>query len=146
MNGKQAHPCLLLGYGAYGINTDPYFDKSIFSLVDRGYLYCIGQIRGSSFNGIQWYHDGKLLQKMNTCIDFESCAKFLLQNNYTNHYQLVIQGRSAGGITIGHCLNMNPSLYNVAILDVPFVDCITTMLDDSIPLTIDDSLKVEVEL
>ena len=94
------------------------------------------QIRGSSFNGIEWYEDGKGLNKINSFIDFENSAKFLIRNNYTSPNQLVIHGGSAGGLLIGSCLNMNPQLYNVAIMNVPFVDIITTMLDDTMPLTI----------
>ena len=135
LDGSQSYPCYMYGYGAYGNIDDPSFDKYTLSLVDRGYLYCIPHLRGSKFYGPQWYKDGKLLKKKNTFKDFQTTAEYLIKKNYTSPNQLVIEGGSAGGLLVGACLNMNPSLYNVAIMRVPYVDCLTTMLNPNLPLT-----------
>jgi oligopeptidase B len=135
LDGKHSYPCYLYGYGAYGVIDDPSFDKYTMSLVDRGYLYCIPHLRGTKFYGPQWYQDGKLLKKKNTFKDFQTTAEYLIKNKYTSPDKLVIEGGSAGGLLVGACLNMNPSLYNVAIMRVPYVDCLTTMLNPDIPLT-----------
>lgn len=136
LDGKQSYPCYLYGYGSYGIIDDPTFDKYTMTLVDRGYLYCIANLRGSKFYGPKWYHEGKFLKKKNTFKDFQTIAQYLIHKNYTSSDKLVVEGGSAGGLLIANCINMNPSLYNIAILRVPFVDCLTTMLDSNAPLTI----------
>lgn len=136
LDGKQSYPCYLYGYSSYGMIDDPSFDAEYTSLVDRGYLYVIPNIRGSNFYGPKWYIDGKMLKKKNTFLDFQNVAKYLIKKNYTSSDKLVIEGGSAGGLLVGACMNMNPSLYNIAILRVPFVDCLTTMLDKDLPLTL----------
>ncbi len=132
-NGKN--PALLYGYGSYGFNSDAYFRSSVFSLVDRGFIYAIAQIRGGSEMGEQWYEDGKLLKKKNTFTDFISCAEFLVKEKYTSPSGLAIHGGSAGGLLVGAVVNMRPDLFNVVIADVPFVDVVNTMQDSSLPLT-----------
>ena len=129
------YPCYMYGYGSYGVIDDPSFDKYGMSLVNRGYIYCTPQLRGSKFYGPQWYKDGKYLQKKNTFHDFQTAAKYLIENQYTTNQLLAIEGGSAGGLLMAACMNMNPSLYNVAVLRVPFVDCLTTMLNTDLPLT-----------
>ncbi|MFO7656749.1 MAG: S9 family peptidase [Bacteroidales bacterium] len=132
-NGKN--PALLYGYGSYGYNTDAYFRSTVFSLVDRGFVYALAQVRGGSEMGEQWYEDGKLMKKMNTFLDFIACAEYLINENYTNPSCLSIQGGSAGGLLVGAVANMRPDLFNTVIAEVPFVDVINTMQDKSLPLT-----------
>jgi oligopeptidase B len=128
-------PLLLYGYGSYGYNTDPNFSSNRLSLLDRGFIYAIAHIRGSEYLGRDWYEDGKLLKKMNTFTDFIDAAQFLIDQNYTSPKHLYANGGSAGGLLMGAVVNMNPELFNGVIADVAFVDVVTTMLDDSIPLT-----------
>lgn len=128
-------PVYLGGYGSYGISYNPSFSIDILSLVDRGFIYAIAHIRGGADKGVTWYEEGKLLKKKNTFYDFIDAAEHLIKNNYTSPSHLYIQGRSAGGLLMGAVLNMRPDLFNGAIAGVPFVDAVTTMLDDSIPLT-----------
>jgi oligopeptidase B len=132
-NGKN--PMLLYGYGSYGITIDPSFSSVRLSLLDRGYIFAIAHIRGEQINGRQWYEDGKLLKKINTFTDFNDCAQFLISEKYTSTNHLYASGGSAGGLLMGAILNMHPELYNGVIAAVPFVDVLTTMLDESIPLT-----------
>ena len=128
-------PLLLYAYGSYGHTIDPYFSTVRLSLLDRGFIYAIAHIRGSEYLGRQWYEDGKLLKKKNTFTDFIACSKFLIHEKYTSPKHLYAMGGSAGGLLIGVVINMAPNLYNGVIAAVPFVDVVTTMLDDSIPLT-----------
>lgn len=132
-NGKN--PLLLYAYGSYGISMDPYFSSTRLSLLDRGFIYAIAHIRGGEDLGRQWYEDGKLLKKKNTFTDFIDCSKFVIKQKYTSEQHLYAEGGSAGGLLMGAIINMNPELYNGVIAQVPFVDVITTMLDDTIPLT-----------
>jgi len=132
-NGKN--PLLLYAYGSYGITMDTYFSSTRFSLLDRGFVYAIAHIRGGEDLGRQWYEDGKLLKKKNTFTDFIDCSKFAIDENYTSPEHLYAEGGSAGGLLMGVIINEAPELYNGVIAQVPFVDVITTMLDDSIPLT-----------
>ncbi len=129
------NPALIYGYGSYGSTTDPRFRLSILPLLDRGFVYAIAHIRGGQINGRAWYEDGKLLNKMNTFTDFNDCAQFLIDDNYTNSDKLFAMGGSAGGLLMGTCINLKPDLYKGVIAAVPFVDVVTTMLDESIPLT-----------
>lgn len=129
------NPTLLYAYGSYGISMSPYFRSSILSLLDRGFIYAIAHIRGGQEMGRDWYENGKLLNKMNTFTDFIDCAEYLVIENYTNTDKLFIYGGSAGGLLIGAVVNMAPELFKGAMGAVPFVDVVTTMLDDSIPLT-----------
>jgi len=132
-NGKN--PLLLYAYGSYGITMDTYFSSTRLSLLDRGFVYAIAHIRGGEDLGRQWYEDGKLLKKKNTFTDFIDCSKFVIDEKYTSAEHLYAEGGSAGGLLMGVIANEAPQLYNGVIAQVPFVDVITTMLDDSIPLT-----------
>ncbi len=130
-----SNPTLLYGYGSYGASMDPRFSPVRLSLLDRGFIYAIAHIRGGQEMGRHWYEDGKLLNKMNTFTDFNDCAQYLIDQNYTSPQNLFAQGGSAGGLLIGAVINMRPELYRGGIAAVPFVDVVTTMLDESIPLT-----------
>ena len=129
------NPLLQYAYGSYGYSMEPGFDSSIFSLIDRGFIYAIAHIRGGEEMGRQWYEDGKLLKKKNTFTDFIDCSKFLINQKYTSSVHLYAEGGSAGGLLMGAVSNMAPELYHGMIAQVAFVDVITTMLDDTIPLT-----------
>ncbi|MCG8474192.1 MAG: S9 family peptidase [Cytophagales bacterium] len=128
-------PLLLYAYGSYGYSMDPYFSSARLSLLDRGFVYAIAHIRGGQEMGRKWYDDGKLLKKKNTFTDFIDCGKHLVKNNYTNSEKLCIMGGSAGGLLMGAVINMEPELFKASVAAVPFVDVVTTMLDESIPLT-----------
>ncbi len=133
LDGKN--PLLLYGYGSYGYTIDPSFSTNRLSLLDRGFIFAIAHIRGSEYLGRKWYEDGKLLHKKNTFTDFNTCAHYLIAENYTSSNHIYAMGGSAGGLLMGAILNLEPELYNGVVAAVPFVDVITTMLDDSIPLT-----------
>jgi oligopeptidase B len=128
-------PLLEYGYGSYGASMDPYFDSSVLSLLDRGFIYALVHIRGGSEMGRAWYEDGKLLKKKNTFTDFIACAEYLIAEKYTRPEKLFAQGGSAGGLLMGAVVNMRPDLFKGVIAEVPYVDVITTMFDPSIPLT-----------
>ncbi len=128
-------PCLEYGYGSYGSSMDPRFNSTNLNLLDRGFVYALAHIRGGQEMGRQWYENGKLLNKINTFTDFIDVGKFLVENKYSDPQRLYARGGSAGGLLIGAVINMAPELYHGVIADVPFVDVVTTMLDDSIPLT-----------
>ena len=130
-----ANPALLYSYGSYGITSDVYFSTSVYSLIDRGFVYGIAQIRGGSDMGEQWYEDGKLLKKKNTFTDFIACSEKLIADGYTSANKLAAMGGSAGGLLVGAVANMRPDLYQTIVAQVPFVDVINTMLDDTLPLT-----------
>ncbi len=132
-NGKN--PLLQYGYGSYGSTIDPYFSTVRLSLLDRGFIFAIAHVRGSEYLGRSWYENGKLLKKKNTFTDFIDCSKFLIEQGYTSSEHLYAMGGSAGGLLMGAVVNMAPELYNGVVAAVPFVDVVTTMLDDSIPLT-----------
>lgn len=128
-------PLLQYAYGSYGSTIDPYFSSVRLSLLDRGFIYAISHVRGGEYLGREWYENGKLKEKRNTFTDFIDCSKHLINENYTSKQHLYAMGGSAGGLLMGVIANMNPELYNGIIAAVPFVDVITTMLDDTIPLT-----------
>lgn len=132
-DGKN--PLLLYAYGSYGATMDPYFSSTRLSLLDRGFIYAIAHIRGGEDMGRPWYENGKLLKKKNTFTDFVNCSKFVIAQKYTSPAHLYAEGGSAGGLLMGAVVNMAPELYRGVIAQVPFVDVITTMLDDTIPLT-----------
>lgn len=134
LNGDN--PCLLYGYGSYGITVDPYFSSNRFSLIDRGFIFAIAHIRGGGAMGRKWYQDGKFLKKKNTFLDFIACAEHLIAEQYTSASRISMMGGSAGGLLMGAVLNMRPDLFGAAIAHVPFVDVINTMLDPSLPLTV----------
>ena len=129
------NPLLLYAYGSYGVTMDTYFSSTRLSILDRGFVFAIAHIRGGEDLGRQWYEDGKLLKKKNTFTDFIDCSKFLINEKYTSPKHLYAEGGSAGGLLMGAVVNMAPELYNGVIVQVPFVDVMTTMLDDTIPLT-----------
>ncbi len=130
-----SNPALLYSYGSYGASSDAYFSSGFYSLIDRGYVFAIAQIRGGSDMGEQWYEDGKLLKKKNTFTDFISCAEKLIEDKFTSSAKLAIMGGSAGGLLVGAVTNMRPDLFNTVVAQVPFVDVVTTMFDTSLPLT-----------
>ncbi|MDG5491892.1 S9 family peptidase [Psychroserpens sp. SPM9] len=128
-------PLLQYAYGSYGSTIDPYFSTIRLSLLDRGFIYVIAHVRGGEYLGRHWYEDGKLLKKKNTFTDFIDCSKHLIAHKYTSPKHLYAMGGSAGGLLMGVIINEAPQLYHGVIAAVPFVDVVTTMLDDSIPLT-----------
>ncbi len=131
-------PLLLYAYGSYGATTEPTFNSSVLSLVDRGMLYAIAHVRGGQEMGRQWYDDGKLMKKKNTFNDFLDVAEYLVKAGYTRSDRLVANGGSAGGLLMGAVANMRPDLFKAIVADVPFVDVINTLLDASLPLTAQD--------
>ena len=128
-------PLMQYAYGSYGYTISDGFSTTRLSLLDRGFVFALTHVRGGQYLGREWYDDGKMLQKKNTFTDFIDCSKYLIENNYTSSEHLYAMGGSAGGLLMGVIVNMNPELYNGVIAAVPFVDIITTMLDESIPLT-----------
>jgi len=133
-----ANPALLYGYGAYELSNDPMFDPARLSMLDRGFVYAIAHVRGGGEMGRTWYEDGKFLNKANTFRDFIVCAEHLIAAGYTSARRLAVRGRSAGGLLIGAVLNERPDLFACAVAQVPFVDAVTTMLDESLPLTVNE--------
>lgn len=134
LNGSN--PTLLYGYGAYEASNDPMFDPVRLSMLERGFVFAIAHVRGGGEMGRRWYEDGKFLNKTNTFTDFIACATQLVEQGYTSPANLAIRGRSAGGLLIGSVVNMRPDLFACAVAQVPFVDVVTTMLDETIPLTV----------
>ncbi len=135
MKKDGTNPTLLYGYGSYGYTIDPGFSSVRLSMLDRGFIFAIAHVRGGQINGRQWYEDGKLFKKMNTFTDFNDCARFLISEKFTSPEHLYAEGGSAGGLLMGAIINLNPELYHGVIAAVPFVDVVTTMLDETIPLT-----------
>jgi len=130
-----SNPVLQYAYGSYGSTIDPYFSTVRLSLLDRGFIFAIAHVRGGEYLGRTWYEDGKLLKKKNTFTDFIDCTLHLIEHNYTSPECLYASGGSAGGLLMGAIMNMAPHLYKGVIASVPFVDVVTTMLDETIPLT-----------
>ncbi|MDM1495372.1 S9 family peptidase [Myroides odoratimimus] len=135
MKKDGTNPFLQYAYGSYGYSMEPYFSTTRLSLLDRGFIYAIAHIRGGEDMGRQWYEDGKLLEKWNTFDDFIACSEHVIAEGYTSPEHLYAEGGSAGGLLMGVVVNKRPELYNGVIAQVPFVDVMTTMLDDTIPLT-----------
>jgi oligopeptidase B len=129
-------PCWLVGYGSYGISSDPVFRSTRLPLLDRGFVYAIAHIRGGGDLGKPWHDDGRMLKKRNTFTDFIACADHLVAQRYTSSDRLVIEGGSAGGLLMGTVANMRPDLFFAVIAHVPFVDALNTILDPSLPLTV----------
>ena len=129
------NPVLLYGYGSYGSSMETYFSSTRLSLLDRGFVYAIAHIRGGQEMGRYWYEDGKLLKKKNTFTDFINCAEYLIDEQFTNPDKLFAMGGSAGGLLVGAVANMSPDLFKGIVAALPWVDVVTTMLDDTIPLT-----------
>ena len=132
-NGQA--PLLLYAYGSYGHSMEPYFSSVRLSLLDRGFSYAIAHVRGGEEMGRHWYEDGKLLKKKHTFYDFIDCGEYLLEKKYTHKTNLFAMGGSAGGLLMGAIINLRPDLWKGVVAAVPFVDVLTTMLDDTIPLT-----------
>lgn len=128
-------PCLLYGYGSYESSIDPRFSSARLSLLDRGFVFAIAHVRGGGEMGRLWYENGKFLNKPNTFSDFITCAEALIAEGVTSRDRLVIRGGSAGGLLVGASLNLRPDLFVAVVAEVPFVDCLTTILDESLPLT-----------
>ncbi len=139
LDGKS--PMLLYAYGSYGASMTPNFSTARLSLVDRGMIYAIAHIRGGSELGEKWRLDGRMFKKLNTFYDFVDSAKWLVENKYTSSDRLVIQGGSAGGMLMGGVVNMSPETFKAAIVQVPFVDVINTMMDASLPLTTEEWIE-----
>ncbi len=139
LDGKA--PMLLYAYGSYGYSMTPDFSTARLSLVDRGMIYAIAHIRGGSELGEKWRQDGRMMKKLNTFYDFVDSAKWLVANKYTSSDRLVIQGGSAGGLLMGGVVNMSPETFKAAIVQVPFVDVLNTMLDDTLPLTTEEWIE-----
>ena len=135
LNKDGKNPLLLYAYGSYGHSMDATFSSTRLTLLDRGFIFAIAHIRGGEDLGRQWYEDGKLLKKKNTFTDFIDCSKFVIEQKYTSSEHLYAEGGSAGGLLMGAVVNFAPELYHGVIAQVPFVDVITTMLDETIPLT-----------
>ena len=133
-DGKS--PLFLYGYGSYGITRSCSFSPSVFSLLDRGFVYAIAHIRGGGACGRTWYYDGRREKKKNTFFDFIDCAEFLIEKGYTAKKKIAICGGSAGGLLMGACTNMRPELWGAVLSLVPFVDVVNTMLDETLPLTV----------
>jgi oligopeptidase B len=134
LDGKG--PLYLYGYGSYGISLDISFNSNLFSMVDRGVIVAVAHIRGGGEMGKAWHDDGRMMHKKNTFTDFIACAEYLLAKGYGSKDKLVIEGRSAGGLLMGAVLNLRPDLFKAALVGVPFVDVMNTMLDESLPLTV----------
>jgi oligopeptidase B len=135
MQQDGTNPLLLYGYGSYGYTREPAFNSARLSLLDRGFIFVIAHVRGGQIYGRQWYEDGKMFNKKNTFTDFNACAEQLIADNYTSPDHLYAMGGSAGGLLMGAVINLQPELYHGVVAAVPFVDVVTTMLDDDIPLT-----------
>lgn len=135
LDREAPQPMLLYGYGSYGYSIDPYFSHVRLSLLDRGVMFVIAHIRGGEDLGRQWYEDGKLMNKKNTFTDFIDVGSYFVDQGYTDTNQLLAMGGSAGGLLMGAVVNMRPELFKGVVAAVPFVDVVTTMLDESIPLT-----------
>ena len=129
-------PCLLYGYGSYEASIDPSFSTLRLSLLDRGFVFAIAHVRGGGEMGRPWYDDGKMLHKRNTFTDFIACAEHLVAEGFTAPDRLVARGASAGGLLMGAIANLRPDLFAAVVAEVPFVDCLTTILDESLPLTV----------
>ena len=130
------NPALLYGYGSYGSTLDPFFRSDVFSLLDRGFVYAQAQIRGGGELGEDWHDQGKMMNKRNSFTDFIDVGEYLVEQRWTSSDRLLAQGGSAGGLLMGAVVNMRPDLFRAAVAQVPFVDVINTMLDESIPLTV----------
>jgi oligopeptidase B len=129
-------PLYLYGYGSYGVSIDMFFNSNIFSMVDRGVVTAVAHIRGGGEMGKAWHDAGRMTNKKTTFTDFISAAEYLTSHGYGSKDRLVIEGRSAGGLLMGAVLNMRPDLFKAALVGVPFVDVMNTMLDESLPLTV----------
>jgi oligopeptidase B len=133
---EDGAPCVLYGYGSYEASMDPTFSSLRLSLLDRGFVFAIAHIRGGGEMGRTWYEQGKLAAKPNTFTDFVACARTLIGEGWTSPEKLVARGGSAGGLLMGAVANLAPALFRAVVAEVPFVDCLTTILDETLPLTV----------
>jgi oligopeptidase B len=136
LRSNDGNPLLLYGYGSYEHSIDPSFSSARVSLLDRGVVFAIAHVRGGGELGRPWYDDGKLMHKTNTFTDFVACAEHLVTEGWTDPSRLAARGGSAGGLLMGAVVNLRPDLFRAVVAEVPFVDCLTTMLDETLPLTI----------
>jgi oligopeptidase B len=136
LSTDSSAPCWLYAYGSYGASMDPYFDSTRLALLNRGFVFAMAHIRGGGELGKPWHDGGRLMQKHNTFTDFIACAEHLIAQGYASPERLVIEGGSAGGLLMGAVTNMRPELFATVIAHVPFVDCVNTILDASLPLTV----------
>jgi oligopeptidase B len=136
LKADGANPTLMYGYGSYGVTQDAGFRSAVISLLDRGWVFAVAQIRGGSDKGRGWYEDGRLMNKRNTFNDFIDCGEFLVKEKWTTPAKLAIEGGSAGGLLVGAVANMRPDLFRAVVAQVPFVDIMNTMLDPDLPLTV----------
>ncbi len=134
--GSEGAPCLLYGYGSYEASMDPSFSSLRLSLVDRGFVFAIAHVRGGGEMGRRWYEEGKFAAKPNTFTDFVACARHLVAEGWTSPGRLAARGGSAGGLLMGAVANLAPDLFRAVVAEVPFVDCLTTILDETLPLTV----------
>ena len=134
--GGEGAPCLLYGYGSYEASMDPTFSSLRLSLLDRGFVFAIAHVRGGGELGRRWYEEGKFAAKPNTFTDFLACARSLVAGGWTSPQRLVARGGSAGGLLMGAVANLAPDLFRAVVAEVPFVDCLTTILDETLPLTV----------
>jgi oligopeptidase B len=135
LDRNGSNPLLQYAYGAYGLSSDPVFDSSLLPLLDRGFVYAIAQVRGGQELGRHWYDEGRLLNKQNTFTDFIDVTDFLVSCGYADPKRVFASGSSAGGLLMGVIANVAPERYRAIVAHVPFVDIVTTMLDESVPLT-----------
>ena len=135
-DGSGGAPCLLYGYGSYEASMDPTFSSLRLSLLDRGFVFAIAHVRGGGELGRHWYEEGKFAAKPNTFSDFVACARHLVDGGWTSPHHLVARGGSAGGLLMGAVANLAPDLFRAVVAEVPFVDCLTTILDETLPLTV----------
>ncbi|MGH9093048.1 MAG: prolyl oligopeptidase family serine peptidase, partial [Acidimicrobiales bacterium] len=133
---RRPAPCVLYGYGAYEHSVDPVFSSLRLSLLDRGFVYAVAHVRGGGELGRAWYEDGRLAVKPHSFSDYLACARHLVEAGFTAPDRLAARGASAGGLLVGAALNRAPGLFRAAVAEVPFVDCLTTMLDETLPLTV----------
>jgi oligopeptidase B len=136
MENKEHRKTILYGYGSYGYSLDVCFNSTRLSLLDRGFIFAIAHVRGGEEMGRYWYEDGKFLKKKNSFLDFIACAEMLVAEGYTLPSQLCALGGSAGGMLVTAVANMRPNLFRAVVAEVPFVDVLTTMLDEDLPLTV----------
>ncbi|HUR81625.1 MAG TPA: prolyl oligopeptidase family serine peptidase, partial [Thermoanaerobaculia bacterium] len=141
LNPKAKNPLLLYAYGSYGSSQSPAFSSNRFSLIDRGVIYALANIRGGGEMGKEWHEQGRMMSKKNTFTDFIAVADYLVKNEYTSQDKLAISGGSAGGLLMGAVVNMRPELFKAVLAYVPFVDVINTMLDASLPLTTQEYIE-----
>lgn len=137
----EPQPLLMYGYGAYGFASDVYFSSSRLSLLDRGVVFAVAHVRGGGDRGRRWYDEGKLAKKANSFGDFVACAQALIERGWTSPGQLIVEGGSAGGLLVAASANLRPELFRAVVAEVPFVDVINTMLDETLPLTVGEFLE-----